>query len=534
MKLCFAVALAVPNVALAGGLILPGAGAVSTSRAGTGVASTEGGEALTLNPAGMAKTKGTSITIGATIIKYDLSFQRNGTYDDDPDNSYTYEGQRYPLVTNQAKPPLGIGRFQPVPAIAVTSDLGGVIPNFTGGFGLFTVNAYPFRDMNNGYFTTNDAGQYEFPALGNAPPPSRYDIVYQDAAIVLPTLAAAYRITPDLDIGGTFSLGFANIKSAVAIWGGLANYTEDIQKDGIVTINATDSLIPAFTLGATYRPTPNIELGAHYTGQVDILAKGDAHSANGPGVTLAGTPIVIQPVQDEFARCAKGGTMTAFKACVELTVPMTATLGGRYKILDSNGKLRGDLELDADWQNWSSASDYKVTIDAQVTTATNPDNAIDLKKTIIKHGFQDTFGLRAGGSWIFPAGDNQIIARAGIGYETAAAKTGWERADLDGAARTMLTAGGSYKLSRFQIDAGVGVILEGTRNDARTCNPMVTTPGVIPGCAADGTQQPVDQRQGPDPTNPLVTADSQVENPVNAGTYKSQYLLFMLGVSTWF
>jgi len=33
---------------------------------------------------------------------------------------------------------------------------------------------------------------------------------------------------------------------------------------------------------------------------------------------------------------------------------------------------------------------------------------------------------------------------------------------------------------------------------------------------------------------PILDAEHQSENPVNEGTYKSHYLMFMLGVSTWF
>jgi len=54
------------------------------------------------------------------------------------------------------------------------------------------------------------------------------------------------------------------------------------------------------------------------------------------------------------------------------------------------------------------------------------------------------------------------------------------------------------------------------------------------GCSSSGEQQPVENRQGPDPINPVNTPSSQIENPVNQGTYKSHYLMFMLGMSTWF
>jgi hypothetical protein len=178
------------------------------------------------------------------------------------------------------------------------------------------------------------------------------------------------------------------------------------------------------------------------------------------------------------------------------------------------------------------AGDYRVVVDAQVTTASMPNNAIDLKDSIIAHGFRNTFGARLGGSYVIPVGGNSVIARGGIAYDTAAAKEGWERADIDGAARTMIAAGASYALPRVRIDLGFGTILEGTRETSRNCNPDVTSPAT--GCGPGGAVQPIADRQGPDPTNPLIVPEAQTESPVNQGTYKSHYLLFMLGATTWF
>jgi long-subunit fatty acid transport protein len=510
---------------------------VSTSRAGTGVASTEGGEAISLNPAGIAKSKGTTITIGAAIINYGMSFQRNGAYDtyDDPMVDTPYEGERYPVIENDPSPPLGIGSYQPVPVIAVTTDLGGRVPGLTLGVGLFAPNAYPFRNMNNvngnPYFVKQSNGSFGFPtSFEDAPPPTRYDIVEQEAAVILPSIAAAYSITPQIDVGGRFSLGFSEVKSTVALWGVNPNYFEQVQKDGMITLDARDSVVPAWSLGVAYRPAPAIEIGAQYTSQIDMLAKGDAYAANGPNVTLDGTTrIVITPSAN--VRCQAGGTAEKLKGCVEFALPMTATVGGRYKFLDGSGVMQGDLELNVDWQHWSAArvSGYRVVVDAAAAPVTSPDNGIDLKENIVEHGLKDTFGVRPGGSWNFPAGPNTVTARGGLGYETGAAKEGWERADIDGASRMLFTVGGSYKLSRVSIDLGFGYIYEGTRTDSRNCNPTDT----MPGCGSAG-MQPVADREGPDPIYPVNFPDNQVENPVNQGTFKSHYLLFMAGMSTWF
>jgi hypothetical protein len=167
-----------------------------------------------------------------------------------------------------------------------------------------------------------------------------------------------------------------------------------------------------------------------------------------------------------------------------------------------------------------------------VTTASMPNNAIDLKDSIIAHGFRNTFGARLGGSYVIPVGSNSVVARGGIAYDTAAAKEGWERVDIDGSARTMIAAGASYALPRVRFDLGFGTILEGTRTDSRTCNPAVVSPAE--GCGPGMAVQPIADRQGPDPVNPLVVPESQLESPINQGTYKSHYVLFMLGATTWF
>lgn len=528
----------------AGGLFLPGAGAESTSRAGASLAAADDGEALAINPAGLAKSHpGTEITVSAAIIAYVMQFTRSGTYDAYDQmqtplataDDQSYVGQKYPTIKNTSKPPLGFGSYQPVPVVAITSDLGGAVRGLHVAAGLYAPNAYPFRDMTNvnGHpFTFNNDP-------GLPPPPTRYDIEKQEAAVLIPSVAASYRISPSLDVGARFGLAFANLKSTVAVWGVPGNYSEWVKEDGEVSLTATAAAIPNFSLGAAFRPTNEIELAANYTSTVDIHAKGTASSLNGPQVNLAGATIVIAPTMGSEARCEpdKVGTGTALNACVGLALPQNAQVGGRYKFLDGNGKLRGDVELDVDWENWgSNENNYSVTIDAQVETVNNPNLGIPLKDSTIYHGFQDTYGARLGGSWVFPMSGNDLIVRGGAGYDTAAAKPGWERADIDGAARTTLAAGIGYKMHRVQIDAGFGLILEGTRTNPGSgpggalCNPTSN----MQGCLGNNTDNPQGSRHGPDPTDPIVDANSQTESPVNQGTFSSHYVMFMLGAKTWF
>jgi long-subunit fatty acid transport protein len=291
-----------PLHAAAGGLFLPGAGAVSTSRAGAAVASADDGEALVLNPAGIAKSEGTTITLSAAMIQYAMEFQRRGTYDAVAGESYPYAGQPFPRVKNDASPPLGIGSVQPVPVVAVLTDLGGRLGKLRLGLGVYAPNAYPFRDL-----CVEGAGgcqKYVFNNNPSTPPPAtRYDIMSQDAAFILPSLVAAYRVLPQLDVGLRLSAGQAELKSTTALWATLGpNYEEDIKKDGVISVDASDNFVPGFGLGVTYRPTPTLEFAAVYASELDVHAKGTATSQLGPSAGLPGISTTIGPQDDANAR----------------------------------------------------------------------------------------------------------------------------------------------------------------------------------------------------------------------------------------
>ncbi|MFN0248164.1 MAG: OmpP1/FadL family transporter [Kofleriaceae bacterium] len=528
----------VPAVAHAGGLFLPGNGAVSTSRAGAAVASASDGEALSINPAGLAKSKGTTITLSAAIINYAMSFTRRGTYDPIDTDALPYEGQPFPTVRNDASPPLGIGGYQPIPVIAVVTDLGGAVKGLTLAAGVYAPNSYPFRDMCTEL--SSGCRKYAFNGDFNvAPPPQRYDIVSQEAAVFVPTIAAAYRISPQLDVGARVGWGIGEVKSKIALWGTLDNYIENVKEDVLFGVEGKDNFVPSFGVGVTFRPTPVVELGLNYSSQMSLLAKGDATSELGPEALLNTFPIVVRPVADEEARCAPGGTADLQKACVELALPMSVTLGGRYKFIGNDGAEKGDVELNATWENWSAerANNYRVVVDGDiylVDASGNENFAAPIVDNYVKHGFQDSFGVRLGGSYRIPAGNAEVIVRGGVAYDTQTAKDGWLRADVDGAARTTGALGIGYRAKRFEINVGFGYVYEGTNENPGTCNPDTNAMPPVQGCGSGGIEQPVDDRTGPDPISPVLIETAQAENPVTQGTYDSSYTMFLLGFSTWF
>lgn len=558
------------GTAFAGGLFLPGSGAISTSRAGAAVSSADDGEALSINPAGLAKSeRGWTITISAAIIRYYMEFDRRGAYDpvdETPPDPYT--GQPYPTIENDPKPPTGLGSFQPIPVVAVVANLDklGWVPGLTVAAGLYAPNGYPFRDMRDGYDFVTDSQTNT-----SAPPPTRYDVMTAESQALFPTLAAAYRVLPQLDVGVRLSAGRVKSKSTVMVQGTPGNVNESIRHDTQFTADVSDGFVPTFGIGATFRPTPTIEVGAVYNHSSTIRATGTGQSVKGPNVDTAR---VIGPMPDEFSRCATGGSFEKQKACITTQLPANAAVAGRYKFLDGAGQVRGDVELQVGWEHWGKTCDYAGPIGrafeipdlaerARVLRGidcaspsqilVNLDTALynqtgefgeDVKVNFVNLGLRDVYNVRLGGSWHFPlAGDplaperggKRIIVRGGIGYDTAAAREGWLRASFDGAARITTTIGGAFRAPRWEINAGAGFIYEGSNANpgaanGRDCNP---TSANINDCG-DGVQRPLEDRQGPDPTSPLLTPDLQFEAPFNQGTIKSNYLLFMLGFSTWF
>lgn len=514
-----ALALASASTAHAGGLYLPGSGPVSVARAGASVASLDDPSAIGVNPAGIAGTHGTVVYLGASLVSFNMTFHRYGVHEDVPGRTDPWEGQPYAAVSDDSKPKIGVGPFQAIPTIAVASSLDKLVKGLVVGAGIYAPTAYPNRRMGADYVLEDPT---------RAPTPTRYDVVEQSAAVVLPSIMVAYRPIEKLDIGARFSAGFGDIDATTYVWG-LNNFEEYAGKDAKFHVKVKDWFVPAFGLGARYRVSPNIEVGAAWASAINVEAKGTGTTQQGSGVVLGTTVPTIIPVDDSAALCEKGGTAAALKACVNITLPQTVTVGGRYILRDANAAQVADVELNVAWEEFSAASNQEVIVDGWASIDGTTGAGAPLNKSSIRHNFKDTFSFRLGGSYQRVMGPGLVTFRGGVAYDTTAAKEGWERADLDGAARTTATAGASLTLKKVRIDVGGGIVYEGTRTQAVNC--VNDTQGR--GCNG-GPPLPQDDRTGPDPIQPIAGSGSQQTSPINQGAIKSGYGLLMLGVTTWF
>ena len=518
LSLSVAAALATPGVAIAGGLFVPGYGSQAQPRAGAFVAKADDPSALYYNPAGLAWQKGTSLHLGMNFIDFDQRYQRTGNYEmPEEGDTLPWTGDPYPEVNDNSTPAVGVGGFQGIPLFGVATDLGGRIPlPLVFGVGLIADHGFPEREYQEGYLPDDP---------DTAPPPQRYDIIEQDVSAAFPSLAAAYAITDKIAVGGRFSWGFGGSKATQYLWA-IRNYTEDARTDGRFSADLKDNFVPAFGLGVHLRPTANIEVGANYNTEKHIKFKGDGQAILGPNVGLGDMQDFIAPETD-FPLCEGGGTIAALKTCVNFDLPQNATVGARYVFRDPDGRERGDVEFDVQWEDWSGASDIEVIVDGKSGLT-----GLRLNPVLVRHGFKDTYSFRLGGAWGFDLGDNRLIARAGGAYDTAAAPLTWTRLDVDGMARTTLGLGAGFETGAWRFDLGGGVSLESSRT-VPECNPDVDNLG-CPEPAAGGSQTPQDERDFPDPIQPLADTNNQVESPFNAGTYEQGYVLFSLGVTYMF
>ena len=108
----------------------------------------------------------------------------------------------------------------------------------------------------------------------------------QESRLLLPSLAAAYRIMPELDVGARFTAGNAREQVARSRCG--ARRTTSRSRSARTACSPPTSRTASSRRSASarrYRPTPNLELAAIYSSPIVIKAKGTASSVKAPGVS---------------------------------------------------------------------------------------------------------------------------------------------------------------------------------------------------------------------------------------------------------
>ncbi len=507
----FTVSMSVP--AFAGGMFLPGIGPRGQARAGAMVADANEPIALAYNPAGIAKLDGTHLQVGINLVDFWLTYHRAGVYEPTA-YGHDYEGQDFPTTQDASNPSFGIVGFQAIPTLVATTDFGWSLP-VRIALGFWAPQVYG----NRAYAEQHKiAGAAEL-----APGPQRYDTVNQDVLAGMPSLAVSYSPTDWMDIGLRLTWGFVAFDADTVVWG-VQNPAEAVERDSNVALSVSDTFVPGLALGALVRPTNHLEIGLSYSAPMPVDAVGTTQATVGSDVGLPGVVEVIEPTDAGHTRCAEGGTISALKACINLTLPQTASMGARW-IWRSGSREQADVEVDVLWEDWTAGSTYDITIDGKSGTT-----GINLHPVELRHSANDVWSLRLGGAYHHSLDNDDILSfRAGAAYDTAAVADSWSRVDFDGAARITLAGGIGLTMGRFAIEVGGGIVLEPNRT-VEICAPPYGPSSASPGCTGSGSESVVANRSFPDPSQPLEPASAQAESPFNAGEYASGYYLLNVGV----
>ena len=278
--------------ARADGLAVVGGSPRAIGRAGAATASDDGGGALLVNPAGLARREPWRVQLGLAFVDDALTFRR---------------GSSVPIARDQAGSSM-------LPSIAIVGALGA----WELGFGAMTtsVSEHAFRDPADVPQATDlgAAFDYRYHGISGA--------VRRDTL----TFGVARRIGETLAVGVAFGASRVTVQESRRMWAGFAGITPvgDPRRDVQLAFDATDELVPSAVAGVLVAPSDgDLELAASVGWSARAGLDGEVAA-----VGTSGGPMV---------RSGDG------HAAMALRQPVTARVGARYLgerfVIEAGGDL---------------------------------------------------------------------------------------------------------------------------------------------------------------------------------------------------
>lgn len=454
-------ALLVVGRARAGGFEIPDTGTEALGRGGAFTAKADDATALVHNVAGLAAQRGTRVLVDAHSILSSYAFQRAGVYPDDPrDPATPWGGKPFPRVSSQTG-------FFVAPMVAVTSDLG--LDRVTFALGAYGPSGVPNRTYPLG--------------VEGKPSPARYDLVQSRSILVLPTAAAAIRVTDALDVGiaahlVAVSADELSVSSSETSTTLCPNH-EYRPCDSAGRLRAT-GYSAAASLGALLRPSPWLALGVNVRTAATVAATGTID-----GQAPAATPVTVTPGD----------------ARVTTHLPWVVRAGARVIVRDG-GFEAGDVEIDGTYEAWHAAEG-----DGPHLSIPKVNLYRDIEATLLHH-YKDTFSVRAGGAINARAPGGVVTLRAGGYFDSSATDPAATRVDFDTLAKLAATLGLGYRARGFSVSAAYAEVFAADR--------------VVTG----GEYRPINGASN----GRSVGASDQPLPAVNDGTYASHNRIISLGI----
>lgn len=460
--------------ARAGGFEFPDNGTEALGRGAAFTAKADDPTAVLYNVAGLARQRGTKVLVDGNITFASYTFQRSGTYPDNPADPKTpWGGQPFPLVKDTSSPFFA-------PFLAATTDL---------GFDRLTLALAAFGPSGVGVHT------YPLGVEGT-PSPARYDLVQAKTTIIYPTLAAAYRVLPWLDVGIGLSLAVGNFNLTTISYADSdkapmlcknAEYQPCDAQNNLQTKGT--SFAPSF--GVMVRPYEWLSLGANFRTGYTIDSTGTAKAQLPPALqALSMTP--FDPAAAEFIT----------------SIPWVLRLGGRYITMEK-GREKWDAELDFTFEGWGGAQGEGPLVKIP-KLGSGMFEQDDIHPTV-QHHMNNTFSIRAGGAYNMDAGDGDTLTlRGGLFYDASSTDSAYTRVDFDTLSKVGLTLGAGYRMGPFQGNVALAEIFDISRD------------------VTDGAYAPINGTQHGD----SVTHDGMTPlPPTNNGNYSGHIHVLSLGVT---
>ncbi|MDD9941995.1 MAG: hypothetical protein OXU20_13200 [Myxococcales bacterium] len=259
--------------------------------------------------------------------------------------------------------------------------------------------------------------------------PNRFLLLERSAIAAYLMAGAGVELLPQLRIGASAGVGFANIhnRSVASVMGGSFR-----DQEILIDLNVTDWLVPRALVSAVAAPVDGLDLMASFAYQDDIRGSGTAElDANG----FVGAPLDDCRSQDAMGAPNPGNRCQVEDVRLHAKLPRFEAMAGiryaarrspRKRVSDPLADELWDVELNAYWSQTSHVDRFVIDLYEAVPEQLGPHiafssspNTIPLAlppQANIARKWHDTFGVRLGGDInLVPS---QLAVRLGASYET--------------------------------------------------------------------------------------------------------------------
>jgi len=471
-----------PTAAYAGGFEEPGIGTQAMGRGGAFTAKADDGTALEYNIAGLARQRGTRITIEGKLTLNHDEFLRTGNYGKVPNASYA--SQNYPYMKQDF--------LSAAPFLAISTDFN-YFERWTFAIGLNSPSA---SAANRDWGTTVNRGGMSLPS------PGRYDSTNVDLLVAYPMLAAAVRATKWLDIGLALQMVYGHFDLKADAYADLGNGVCGVQQnpscDSLLHIK-TSAFSATGALGVMLHPLDNLHIGVNVRGPMYLNSSG----------TTTTSPVAAE----QNFQLSPGSPQDPAKTKLNFHLPWVLRFGIRYAFLDKKHREQADIEADGTYETWHQAEG---TGDQLSFKALGPYTNVN---TVIEHHYKDTGSFRVGGAYNFWFNNDSMLAlRLGFFYDSAATSNAWTRIDFDTLAKTGYTLGLGYNIRGITINVAYNYIASNSRTVTNGHQQIQNGLGAT---GLNGQQLNPGSHVGPDGYEPVF----------NNGVYSSHTQVVMLGLT---